>query len=334
MKVLFLSGVPCSLAHGGAQVVADKLMEYLPGIGVEAEPLRWWDGDQRGDILHHIGRPPMMLVDLAHGKGMKCVMTQFLDQTSNRSKNGLRLRRAALALSQKAGALLRRPHDTEVYRKFDAMVFVNRHEWGVAQYLYGARPDRGHTIGHGLDAEALTALAAPSAPVEVPYLVSAATIVARKNSVRLAECALEAEVPVHFLGKPLSESDPYFRRFMDRVDGKKVVFRGFVSEEEKQRALRDARGFVLLSEYESGCIAVYEAAAAGLPLFLSDLPWARKHYPESPRIEHVDPGSPEVPARLRHFFETHGRESVQTFPVPSWQEVAGEYKAIYERVLA
>jgi len=86
------------------------------------------------------------------------------------------------------------------------------------------------------------------------------------------------QVPILFLGKPLDENDPYFHDFKGLVDQRWVRYPGFVSREEKHRSIRQARGFALLSQFESGCIALYEAAAAGLPLLLPELPWATRVY--------------------------------------------------------
>src|SRR2546430_777095 len=123
---------------------------------------------------------------------------------------------------------------------------------------------------------ALGELAWPEAEGE--FLISIATITSRKNTVLLARAAQLAQVPIVFLGKPLDERDPYFHEFKRMVDGRFVRYPGFVSREEKHRLIRQARGFALLSQFESGCIALYEAAAAGLPLFLAQLPWAARVY--------------------------------------------------------
>jgi len=79
MKVLFCHPLPFSLAHGGAQTVTQSLMRVLPELGVEVEPLKWWDEQQRGDIIHYITRPPIADVRMAHKKGLKVVVTEFLD---------------------------------------------------------------------------------------------------------------------------------------------------------------------------------------------------------------------------------------------------------------
>src|SRR2546430_11301222 len=50
------------------------------------------------------------------------------------------------------------------------------------------------------------------------YLISPGTITQVKNSLRLAQLAGEAKVPVLFVGKPYSPSDPYWRAFEKLID--------------------------------------------------------------------------------------------------------------------
>ena len=50
----------------------------LAGIGVDVEPLRWWDEHQTGDVIHHFGRMSADLVRLAQAKNTKVVMAELL----------------------------------------------------------------------------------------------------------------------------------------------------------------------------------------------------------------------------------------------------------------
>ncbi len=332
MKVLFSNTIPFFLAHGGSQTVTEALMRELPALGVEVEPERWWDSAQHGDLLHYVGRPSTLHVRLGHQKGFKVVMTEFLDQPVHRSRAQLFVQRQMTRLGRRLLPGLTGRLAWDVYREADAMVFAVPHEWTVARYLFDAHPDRGAIIPHGLETVALQALAQGQA--EEDYLVSIATIAPRKNSLLLAEAAHAAKVPVVFLGRPYSEDDDYFRAFQKLVDGRWVRYPGFVSAEEKYRWLRGARGFALLSEFESGCVAVYEAAAAGLPLILSDKPWAVKSYPGARETHFIPIGACDaVAARLAEIYPLAHRRPGMTFPVVSWREVAQRYAALYEKLL-
>jgi glycosyltransferase involved in cell wall biosynthesis len=333
VKVLFSNSLPFFLAHGGTQTLLESLMGELSNLGVEVEPERWWDETQSGDVIHYMNRPPLLNVQLARQKAFKVVMTENLDQTASRSPRQLLAQRSMIRLARALAppGLLTRM-GWEVYGQIDAMVYVVDHEWEVAQYLFGAKSDRGHVIPHGLDTETLRQLALPQG--EEDYLVSMATIHPRKNSILLAQAAHRARTPVVFLGKPYAGEDPYFLEFKKWVDGKFVLYPGFVSSEEKWRYLRGARGFALLSQFESGCIAVYEAAAAGLPLLLSDLPWASKVYGKARTVKFVGLASVTgIATDLESFYASAHRQPGTTFPLLTWRQVAEKYMAIYRMIL-
>jgi len=333
MKVLFFNSPPFFLAHGGMQTLTQALMRELAGLGVEVEPERWWDDNQTGDIIHYVGRPTAMTVRLAHKKGFKVVMTENLGQTASRGWQRLFLQGALTDLARTAlpGGFLDRL-GWEVYQELDAMVYVVEHEWATARRLFHANPQRGHIIPHGLDPLALMDLARPQEAGD--YLVCMATIYPVKNNLLLARAARLAGTPVVFLGKPYAENDPYFQEFKQCVDGKVVRYAGFAAGQEKNRWLRSARGFVLLSQFESGCIAVYEAAAAGLPLLLTDLPWASRVYGGVPAAKFVALGKPErIAPVLKEFYDQARRLPSQTFPVITWGQVAGRYLEVYRKIL-
>lgn len=334
MRVLFSHGLPFFLAHGGTQTFAESLMRELPALGVEVQPERWWDETQLGDIIHFIGRPLSIAhIRLAKQKGFRVVLTEFLDQPASRSRLALFVQRLCIRSARRilGGFAARLAWDA--YREFDAMVYSVPHEWETAKYLFDANPTRGFVIPHGLEPSALAQLRQPAD--ESDYLISVATITSRKNTHLLAAAAKLARTPVLFVGKPYADDDPYFRRFTTMVDDKYVRYAGFVSDKEKHAYLRRARGFALLSQFESGCIAIYEAAAAGLPLFLSDLPWAERVYKSAKNSRFVTPSTPEhVAKKLVGFYNNAHRLAETTFPLLTWQEVAKRYRAIYEKVLA
>jgi len=334
MKVLTSCNLPFALAHGGVQNLIEAVSRELVGLGVEVEPERWWDAHQTGDVLHYFGRPASALhVRLAHQKGRRVVMFESLDQTASRSRLALFGQRCLTRLGRAALPGLTVRLAWEVYRELDAMIYVTPIEWAAAQYLFDADPTRGHVITHGLEDAALAALREPAA--EGDYLVSISTIAPRKHTVLLAQAARAARVPVVFLGKPYAADDPYFRQFEALVDGKFVRYPGFVTETEKVRWLRGARGFVLWSQFESGCIAVYEAAAAGLPMLLSDLPWAATAYPKARQLRLAKLSSPDrLAGVLGDFYCTAHRLPEPNFPMQSWREVARQYLAVYEAALA
>ena len=331
MKIVFSHGLPFSLAHGGLQTLIEALMRELAVLGADVEPERWWDPSQTSDILHFVGRPNLGNVRLAKQKGRKTIMTETFDVVASESRTRLLMRACATRVARR----LVPGFDDRLsfYRELDAIVYAVPHEWDVVQRLYGLPLDKGFIVPHGLQPHALEALAASQA--EGDYLASIGTICLRKNTVLLAECAKKARVPVMFVGKPLSDHDPYFERFRELIDDKYVQYVGYVPEETKFRILASARGFTLLSHGESGCIAVYEAAAAGLPLLLSELPWAARGYPPSDRVHLVPLRSVAVIAeRLKRFYDAAHRQQSMTFQIGTWADVATTYLGIYRKIYA
>lgn len=308
-------------------------MRELAGVGIEVEPLRWWDEKQSGDIVHYVGRAPIAEVRLAHQKGIKVVMTDILSQVASRSSAQLFTQRAVMDLARRVvpkGFLVRLGWDA--YQEVDAIVFTVEHDRNVAQFLFRSRRDRSFVIPPALDDSAIAALARPQEAEG--YLVCMATIYPVKNNLLLAQAAKLAETPVVFLGKPYSAADPYFLEFKKLVDGRIVRYAGFATGEEKHKWLRGARGFVLLSQFESGSNAVCEAAAAGLPLLLTDLPWANRVYCGNSLVRFVKlGGSDRMAPALRAFYDQAQRQGKPTFPILTWREVAEQYSTIYRTIL-
>ena len=331
MKVLYHTDLPFSLAHGGVQTLVENLMQNMDAAGVQVEPLRWWDASQRGDIMHYFGRPTHHRLTLAHQKGYRVVFTDLLDRTASRPRPLLWAQRCAIAILRQVLPPVSQRLAWDTYRQADAIIYLVGHEVDVSRQLFGTNTDRAHIIPLGIDLAAIQSLAQPEK--EGPHLVCMGTIHPRKNPLLLARAAHLASVPIVFIGKPYSETDSYFEQFMKEVDNGLVKYAGFVEESEKRSILRTARGFTLLSEQESGCIAVHEAAAAGLPLMLSKLPWAERSYPNA-KITFQKLGDPEcVAPGLRDFYTTAHRLPDQTFPVISWQDVAKLHADLYVQLM-
>src|ERR1035438_5730868 len=84
MKILCSCNWPFALAHGGMQTQIEQTIAALQAIGMEAEPLRWGDDRQSGDIIHYLGRIPAVHIELAHQKGVKVVISELLGRSEER----------------------------------------------------------------------------------------------------------------------------------------------------------------------------------------------------------------------------------------------------------
>jgi glycosyltransferase involved in cell wall biosynthesis len=332
MRILLYDDTPSYFCHGGKQVLAERLHDSLIALNQDVDYAHWWDPSQKCNLIHLLSPSPGM-ISMAHAAGAKVVLTHIVDRLTNLPRRQFNSRRAASYFIRTfLPASIVSRFSWSSFREVDAAIYLHRYDAEAAISVYGMPREKTYIIPHGFD----TGLVTPSRLLNqgaASYLVSVASIVPRKNSVLLARAAKRSGVPVVFLGKPFNEQDPYYRQFLELVDGTSVIYPGYVSESDKQQVLARAAGFVLLSIAESGCIAVYEAAAAGLPMLLTDAPWAHA-YGTSPAIRYTDVADESlVSHRLKSFFTEAERSENSTFPLISWEEVAKRHLTVYRKVL-
>ena len=333
MKVL-LHDTTCSfLTPGGKTTHAVKLQQEISKLGVDIEVARWWDASQSdADIVHFLALD-MPLARSCKAHGMKTFYSMIFDYETNRPPREQRRHILKNRILDKVPRLAGN-------RYWRALEFIDR-----VQFMHTAdqetacrffprfiSPDTTVVIPHAYDpADIRISDGLDIRACEFPekYLVSCANISQRKQSVLLARLAKKARVPVVFIGSR-NQRDPYYLSFKAEVDNKYVFDPGFVTREWRDCIERNASGFVLLSQGESGCIAVYEAAAYNLPLLLSDLPWA-KHYEDPTDVFFCDFNNIEnAVAQLRAFYDSASVLDHMPFRARTWGDVAKMYVREYE----
>ncbi|PKO03916.1 MAG: hypothetical protein CVU43_00080 [Chloroflexi bacterium HGW-Chloroflexi-5] len=332
MNIILHDDTPAYLTPGGKQTHVEKLYEGLKSLGVNVEYSRWWDHSQKCDLLH-LFSPSTDMVKKAHDAGKKVIVTHVMDYLTNQSQ----LIKWSKCLQTK---IMRGCLPKSILEKtswyflpqYDALIYIIDADAKTATQVYGAPIEKMSIISHGYDLEKIKCL--QRGPYNSrSYLISVANIIPRKNSLLLAKAALQAQIPIMFLGKPLSENNKYFQNFLKVVDNKYVQYAGFVSEDMKIELLKEASGFVLLSNAESGCIAVHEASASGLPLLLSDLPWAHA-YGKNEFIQYSSlKNIGLISEQLNSFFSISQRLDHPTFIMTTWQDVAAKYLEVYINTL-
>jgi glycosyltransferase involved in cell wall biosynthesis len=332
MKVLFDHQLPFALAHGGFQEQLLQTMEALKQAGVETDYIRWWDAEQRGDIIHFAGRPSAAYINFAHGRDCKVVIAELLTGTGSRSRGALALQRRFTKVLRKilpATFATRMAWDS--YHLADACIALTKWEAHLMNYLFDAPKERVHVVPNGVEKIFLSS--APAA--RGPWLVCTATITERKRVLELAEAAVRAETPLWIIGRAYTEANAYAQQFFALVKQHPRIIRHEGAVQDRAllaRIYREARGFVLLSATESLSLSALEAAACECPLLLSDLPWARSTF--GGHASYCPVAGPRRTAGiLRKFYDV--APSLKPPPRPaSWSEVAHQFKAVYERVLA
>lgn len=331
MKVLFDCHVPSVLAHGGEQIQAVNTVKALREIGVDADFVNWWDPTQTCDVLHFFGRVGEFYSGFARRKGVRFVMGDLLAAQTNRNwwqrlpHWGLRL------LDRVVGGEIGRQYGWTSYRNADAVIALTSVEAVFMRRMFGVDPKRLHIIPNGVEE---IFFANPQTP-KSSFLVFTGTITERKRVLELSKAAVEAGVPLWVVGRPYAESDSYYLGFLEvqRGSGGLIRYEGSVEDRGRLAEIyREARGFVLLSNMESHSLSAIEAAAAGCPLLLSDLPWARASFGNFASYCPVSAAQSETARALKKFFD-----QAPTLPLPpkpmTWREVARELEKVYRAIL-
>jgi glycosyltransferase involved in cell wall biosynthesis len=333
MKVIIDHQLPFLLAHGGLQIQIERTKQALEAVGVEVEYLRWWDGSQRGDIIQFFGRANPSHIDFAHAKGMKYVMSELFTGQGSRAPTQLRLQGALEGMLRKVvPATFLANFRWDAYQKTDALLVGTPWEAEVARLLFAPPPEKIHIVPNGVEDVFFLDPSSRAIPRSTE-LVCTATITPRKRVVELAEAAILAETPLRILGAPYGRNDPYYQRFLVLVEQRPDLIRysgALKDRAELARAYKEARGFALLSTMETRSLSSEEAAAAGCPLLLSDLPWARSTFGRTATYCPMSKTA-STAAALRKFYD-----EAPTLPTPSkpcrWGDVADQLVRIYQKL--
>ena len=333
MKVLIDHQLPFLLAHGGLQIQIEQTKAALEKIGVTVEYLRFWDSQQKADILHIFGRCSQSYIDLARRKGIAVVMSDLLSETGSRSRYALLAQKGFIRVARRilpTRFLSRMGWDA--FRAADAVIALTPWEAALMVDLFDADKTRLHVVPNGVE-ECFFTKAPPESRED--WLVSTVSITARKRVIELAEAAVAGKVRVRIVGKPYSEQDPYYQRFVKiwRSHPEYIEYAGPISDrEELARVYSRARGFVLFSIFESLSLSALEAAAAGCPLLLTDLPWARSTFGD--HAHYCSPTATAVEAgQILNNFSKSAVVLPRLQKPLRWVEVAERLRAIYAAAL-
>lgn len=332
MRVLFDCQLPAQLAHGGASIQIEQTKAAVERAGIQTDYLRWWDAGQRGDLIHFFGAAPNPYLDHARIARIPVVMTQLFTATCNRPVSRLKLDGMLVKtiLSLPFGEGIKQQLAWRSYQNCSHCVVGLEAERNVLKWMFAVPEEKTSVVPLGLSK---AYLAAGPGPRTETHLITTGTITERKNSVALAEMAHAAQVPILFVGKPYHSQEPYWVRFKNLIDNKWVKHHPHVeSEAEMIALLREARGFVIMSNFENWCLSAHEAAACGLPLLVPDQNWSRERF-GSAASYFADIGS--TPGNIAALKKFHA--AAPTMPAPavklySWDEVARELATVYQKV--
>lgn len=335
MKILIDQFLPFLFAHGGANTQVEQTRLALERAGVEAEYLRWWDGAQRGDLIHYFGGVPSPgYLQQARVARLPVIINKLFTATCNCPRSQL-VRRGMFLKAMLAvpfGESLKQKLGWRAHQHCAHNVVSLEAERQVLQMVYQVPPARISVVPYGLSEGFLNV---GTGRRDEPHLICTGTVTERKRFVELAQLARAAEVPVLFVGKPYHFDDPYWRRFQGLVDNQWVKYRPHVdSEPEMVQLLQSARGFVLMSDYENWCLSAHEAVACGLPLLVPDQNWSRERFGNTVRYFKTIGYNADNVACLKKFQAEASSLPAPAIKLHSWLEVAQELKKVYAQVLA
>jgi len=217
--------------------------------------------------------------------------------------------------------------DWDSYLLADACVALTPYEASLMVKVFGAPANRVHVVNNGVESVFLNSQAVPRGP----WLVCTAAIIEMKQVLKLAEMAVRAKTKLWVIGKAHSETDEYAKRFIGfaRQNAGVIRYEGAITDRQRlAEVYREARGFVLLSQWEGLSLSALEAAACQCPLLLSDLPWARDTFKDKATYLAHDAPVATSARRLQKFYEA--APNLPTPPAPmSWTDVAVQLSALY-----
>lgn len=339
MKVLLYDTTNAFLTPGGKATHALKLQKSISKFGVDIQFARWWDKTQSDVDLIHFLAPVPSVARLAKERGIRTFLSLIFDFATNlseteKSKQSLKYK----LLTHLPFNLSKRFGYWNAFSYMDCIQFMNENDRRTARRFFPHFIPQEKTVilPHAYDPEDMhisDELSIKEKNYPEKYLVSCANISPRKQTLRLACYAKRAKVPIVFMGGRVP-TDPYFKAFQAEVDNRYVFDSGYVSKEWRDCIVGNASGYVLLSTGESGCIAVYEAAAYKLPLLLANRPWAWG-YDQPTDISFCDDWNECLAIeQLQKFYEHAGRLDRMPFNALTWDEVAKLYIAEYLRLMS
>lgn len=285
-----------------------RTLEVMREFGLDAKPLDFWNREDRFDALHVWGLHSMHenLVRAAKKNGKSVVITPLLPDLTLRGWCG----HAVRTLQGRRWTLL------SILRHTDRLLVVNDLQVESAVKMFRYPRNQVEIIPTIVDSEFFLDVTEDPVDDLRNYIVCAGNIWPRKNQVRLAKAAIQAKIPVVFVGNVMGGEAAYTAEFEALVrTSPSLRWHKWVSLPDLRRIFRNANGVALPSFMETQPASGLEAGALQKPLLLGRRPYARQSFFHNAYL--ADPTSLDDIARglrsLRDTPEAHipRRDTVQ-----------------------
>jgi glycosyltransferase involved in cell wall biosynthesis len=320
---------PHCFAFGGFEVQMIAAMESARAAGANIAPLDFWRSEADFDVLHLWGLELQHAntARWAHAEGKKIVVSALV------SYPGWRSTLRYLASSVVGPARLRTP----MLANLDCITVVNDAQAryltgtvGIAAAKIAVVPNLVDDIFFAADKTGPAEAAMPRNSV-----LCCGNVCARKNQLALIAACRRLGVPLVLAGEVLAGEEEYGRAVAAAISaaGFEWLHGLRPGSAELARVYRRAAVFALPSHQETQPISALEAAAAGKPLVLADLPYARQSCYQNAVL--ADPHSESsIAAAIRRAFDHPDAHRVPATVIDQCraQRVGAAYAAIYQRL--
>jgi glycosyltransferase involved in cell wall biosynthesis len=287
---------PHAFFFGGFDIQMCRTLEVMREFGLDAKPLDFWNRDDPFDILHIWGLHSTHenLVRAAKKNNKSVVITPLLPDLTLRGWCG----HAVRTLQGRRWPLW------NILRHTDRLLVVNDLQVESAVKMFRYPRNQVEIIPTIVDSEFFSD--GTEEPVDDlrNYIVCAGNIWPRKNQVRLAQAAIQADIPMVFVGNVMGGEAAYTAEFEALVRTcPSLRWHKWVSLPDLRRIFRNANGVALPSFMETQPASGLEAGALRKPLLLGRRPYARQSFFQNAYL--ADPTSLDDIARgLRRLRDT------------------------------
>lgn len=277
MRIKVLTRYPWSLGYGGAEIQAQKYVEYVKKSGYDISFIDDYSKNKDYDILHIVGMDyeTYQIINLALSKDIKVILSPVFYINNNKA-----------FVASKLLSILRTKHVSyNLYRlALDLAQVVSPNSNAEAQQLYeifGINKTKCKIIYNGIDRINNINNIKPDLFVNKfnvsydEYILCVSMIDKRKNILNLIDGYLESGVnnKLILIGGNRCDDLSYVRTVMDRIERnkKKILYIPFIEDRNLiYSAYSGARVHVMPSFYETPGLSNLEAASFGCNIVVGD----------------------------------------------------------------